>query len=305
MLVGIDVGGTKTHIAVQSAGETRHQVLPTPDWQRTALDHGEDLKRLVSLVPLTGEDRRQAVLVLGAHGCDSTEQVERVRSRLKREWPGRLDVVNDAELLAPAAGFEHAICVVGGTGSIVVGRTGDGEIIRVGGHGWLLDDFGSSPGLAREAVVELVRATDRGLERDGLAERFFTEFDVSNETDLVGEFTAQASIRRWAQAGPLVFEAADAGSQRAKDVIARAGAQLAWQIELARTRGAVGDVVIFAGGVLVNRKGLVAVIERELHQAGLHIDSHILRVPPVTGALELARRISVGGHEPAQQKEQS
>jgi N-acetylglucosamine kinase-like BadF-type ATPase len=138
-----------------------------------------------------------------------------------------------------------------------------------------------------------------------LAERFFAHFDVSNETDLVGEFTAQASISRWAQAGPLVFEAADAGSQRAQDVIARAGAQLARQIELARARGAVGEVVVFAGGVLVNRQGLVDAIERELHLAGLQLDSHILRVPPVAGALERARRISVGGHVPAQQKEQS
>ncbi len=48
---------------------------------------------------------------------------------------GKIKVVNDPELLVPAAGFVTGIGVVSGTGSIAVARTADDEMLVAGGWG--------------------------------------------------------------------------------------------------------------------------------------------------------------------------
>ena len=63
-----------------------------------------------------------------------------------------MQVVNDAELMVPAAGYFGGIGVVSGTGSIAVARTAEGHMLAAGGWGWILGDEGSAPALVREAA---------------------------------------------------------------------------------------------------------------------------------------------------------
>jgi N-acetylglucosamine kinase-like BadF-type ATPase len=291
VLVGVDIGGTKTHLAVERDGSVDHQVVPTSAWQRDGLLDKRGLVRLLELVgPRTpGSDR--GPLVVGAHGCDSPEQVERLEELLRDLWQGPVRAVNDAELLAPAYGVDHAICLIVGTGSIVVGRTTEGDPVYVGGHGWLLDDYGSAPGLTREAVRAVLTATDEGRVHDGLAARLMQHFSVTDEVHLSMRFTALAGIRAWAEPAPLVFEAADAGSQTAVAVINAAAERLAHQVVRARERGAVGHTVITAGGVVAHQPRLFDALAHHLSQLDHRLDLRLLEVAPVVGALQLARRL--------------
>ncbi len=291
MLVGVDVGGTKTHVVRDDGASLRHDVVPTRAWQRTSLFDARDVAALVDMARAGGGDDPDDVMVIGAHGCDAPHQIERLTSQVRRHWSGRLLVVNDAELLAPACGLDDAICVVVGTGSIVVGRTADGSLVQVGGHGWMLDDFGSAPGLAREAVRAVACATDTRTPRDGLAELLMERLEVSSEVDLVHRFTTDADIVGWARMAPLVFAAAAAGSALAAKVVAEAAGRLAAQVALAHRHGAVGDTVVTAGGIVVNQPRLVAELEAAIGRLGLPLTLRLLDDPPVLGALELARRV--------------
>jgi N-acetylglucosamine kinase-like BadF-type ATPase len=295
LLVGIDVGGTKTHLAVDREGELQHVVVATDQWQRDQGLFGPGaVGRLLDLVRDTTGGRDDVPLAVGAHGCDSPALVARFDAAVRAAWSGPVLVVNDAELLAPAAGVEHAICLIVGTGSIAIGRTADGEAVYVGGHGWLLDDFGSAPGIVREAVRAALDATDDGRPRDGLAERMMAHFGATDEVELSVAFTGSADIATWAAPARHVFEAADQGSTTAVEVVDDAARRLAANVVRARRRGAVGDVVVAAGGVISNQPRLFAAVARHLAAAEPDLELRLLELAPVTGAVELARRLD--GH---------
>jgi glucosamine kinase len=292
MIVGVDIGGTKTHLALEADGWVDHRVVATSTWQRNGLFGDGNVQRLVGLFRDEVSRPERTPLAIGAHGCDSPAQVGRFGALVSQAWPGPVRVVNDAELLAPAFGVAEAICLIVGTGSIVIGRTVDDEPVYVGGHGWLLDDFGSAPAITREAVRAVLRATDRGEERELLAEALMSHFGVDAEVELSLRFTASAHIVTWAAPAHLVFAAADAGSAPALEVVDQAAESLARDIALAQARGARGTTVVAAGGVVTNQPRLFESISRHLQLRAPELKLELLDVAPVIGALEIARRLN-------------
>jgi glucosamine kinase len=295
-VVGIDIGGTKTHLAIEVDGSVDHRVVATSVWQRDGLFGDGNVDRLLDLLRADVPEPERTPLAIGAHGCDSPAQVDRFDSLVRDRWPGPVQVLNDAELLAPAFGLDHAICLIIGTGSIVIGRGPSGEPVYVGGHGWLLDDYGSAPGITREAVRAVLRATDTGRPRDGLAETLMAHFGVDHEVDLSLRFTTLAAIECWAEPARLVFESADAGSATAGAVIEDAADRLARNVTLARARGALGTTVVAAGGVVTHQPRLFEAIARHLRDRDPTLSLELLTVAPVLGAL----RIAHGLHRPPQ-----
>jgi len=182
MAVGIDIGGTTTRIRVAGPPD-RDASLPTAEWRSgTLLSDPANAARLVAAIPkgATGG------LAVGAHGCDTRYQCETFAAHLRDHWPGPVLVVNDSELFGPALGLRPALAVVCGTGSIVVGRTAAGDIVKVGGFGWLLGDPGGAPGIVRRAVVALLAADDRGEPPGDLARRLHV-----SESQLARRFKAE------------------------------------------------------------------------------------------------------------------
>ena len=100
--------------------------------------------------------------MVGAHGCDTAAQCDLFQGHLHPLLKGAVEVVNDAELLVPAAGYGVGVGVVAGTGSIAVARRPDRTMLVAGGWGWILGDEGSAPGLVREAARAVRAAIDAG-----------------------------------------------------------------------------------------------------------------------------------------------
>ena len=292
MIVGIDIGGTKTHVVVADTTDVLDVVVPSSSWQHGGLfgDAG-NAARLVDLFAQAVNDRASTPLAIGAHGCDFEDQCDAFHRAVAAVWPGAVRVVNDARLLAPAYGVDDAIAMIVGTGSIVTGVTADGQPVSAGGHGWLLGDPGSAPALAREAVRAVGRALDTGHRRDGLAEALMGAYGVRHEVDLIHRFTSDPTIGSWAALARTVFDAADAGSSLAAEVIDAAAYQLIDDVLHVRRRGAIGTNVVAAGGVVTNQPRLFDAICAHAHEADPDLDLHLLRIPPVRGALELARRL--------------
>lgn len=290
MIVGIDVGGTKTHVRVEHAGSVvLDSAVPTSAWQHGGLlDDDENSTRLLALLAaIDGTD--EAPLVVGAHGLDNDQQVEQLRRLLSERHHGPVGAVNDVELLAPAAGLAHAIAVVVGTGSKVVGHSVLGETVSAGGYGFLLNDPGSAAALARDAVRAVIGACDEGHAPDGLGHLLMTHFGVQDEVALCYAFTADATLTAWAALAPLVFTAADGGSELAIGVVDAAATELAKGVGQVHARGAVGTDVVCAGGVVVNQPRLFRALVRDIDALGLGLSVHLIDVPPVLGAVALAQ----------------
>jgi N-acetylglucosamine kinase-like BadF-type ATPase len=297
MIAGIDIGGTKTQLLVEADGETvGERVVHTAEW-RARIDHDADAQALVSLLVATA-GAAPAITVVGAHGCDSDEDRLALQASLARRLPGVVLVLNDSELLLPAAGKASGISVISGTGSIAVSRDALRRMIASGGWGWYLGDEGSASGLVREAARSVRLALDQGYSLDPLGLSLMEALSISSPIEIgrtLGEIGTAAGIGRFA---PLVFEAADAGSTYADKVIVEAGAALAALTAQLIKRGAPRGDVVTGGGVIGRQPRLFAAFQFALTDRLPDLRLTLLREPPVAGAMVLARKLSLGDLPP-------
>jgi len=290
-IVGVDVGGTKTHLRALVDGEVVDRIVPSDLWRAGAIfDDVQNFDRLARLVVDT-VGAAPDVTVVGAHGIDSTRQRRQATDLLDERMPGVVAVVNDAVLLAPAMGLDAAVCVISGTGSAIVGFDLDGEPVTADGYGWLIADDASAPGISRRAAVALLRTVDReggSAMNDPLGARFLAAFDALDHVDLALRFQADASEAVWGGFAPHVFDAAAEGSPIAREVVAASASHLADAVTAVRGRGAQGTDVIAAGGVMTAQPLLAELLRAELHTRDATLRFHVLDEPPVAGALALA-----------------
>jgi N-acetylglucosamine kinase-like BadF-type ATPase len=293
MLVGIDIGGTKTQIVASTGSEQSSVSLPTHEW-RSRSDGERDAAELIAAVlDLTGS-RQPDVVVAGSHGCDTDDDRERVQASLARVLTGTVLVLNDSELLLPAAGKQRGISVISGTGSIAVARSDDRRMLAAGGWGWFLGDEGSASGLVREAARAVRASLDAGEAIELLGHDLLAAVGVTNPVELgraLGELGSAASIGRFAN---LVFEAADAGSVIASKVIADGGRALATLAQRLVTRGARGADVVTGGGVISRQPRLFRAFQNALAEIQPALTLTLLTEPPVVGALALAGSLQAG-----------
>jgi glucosamine kinase len=289
--IGVDVGGTKTHILTERDNRiTANRLIPTSEWQIGELmDSYDNARRLIAMI---GVVERGSGLVVGAHGLDNEHQVRTFDSWLRELHEGPLQVLNDVELVAAAAGSKPAVSVIAGTGSKVVGRNTSGEVVAAGGHGYLIDDPGSAPAISRDAVRAVVAAADSGLPEDDLGRALRRELSASDDAALGAAFSAAVGATRWGALAPTVFQCAEAGSDLARTVIQRGGRELAWQVQAVLSRGALAELVVCAGGVMTHQPLLLNALVDGLTELGVELPVALLSTPPAFGALEYARRLA-------------
>ncbi|BBB02207.1 hypothetical protein RVR_9970 [Actinacidiphila reveromycinica] len=289
VLVGADVGGTKVAIRVEAPdGTVRSDVrLPSTGWEAAPVEYAARwlLDRVASVLPAGDE---VAALGVGAQGCDTQEHCGRLRAALEA-LAVPATVVNDAALLVPAAGLEHGIGVIAGTGSIAVGARADGTVLFAGGWGWVLGDEGSAPAIVREAVRAVLADHDRGRPDDGLLTALLDHYGVAGAPGLARAVNDSPTPATWGPAAPAVFDAAAAGSALAAGVVDTAAAALAALVGTLRARGAAGGTVVAAGGVLTGQPLLAGLLRDRLAAAHPDLTLRLLDAPPVAGATALAR----------------
>jgi glucosamine kinase len=290
-LVGIDVGGTKTHIRATVDGEiVADHVLPSASWRGESMFPSDAsmtaLARVVStLVALTPA----ASVAAGIHGCDTPFHLELARTALSRELRVPVLVVNDAELLGYAAGSSSSIQMIAGTGAIVLGRTADNEVVTADGYSWILGDNGSAAALVREALRSTLDACDAGTaDNDPLVLALFRAFDATDSSSLALSATEAAGASVWGAHAPLIFHASEEGSRIAERVILSASNRLADGVASVLRRGAIADSIVAAGGVIVGQSRMQDAVRERLALLGITLPLIVLDSPPVVGAVRLA-----------------
>lgn len=292
LVVGVDVGGTKTRLQAV-AGEVcvADHVRPSSGWRPH--DPAAAADWLTALVhDALPHGVRPSAVAVGGHACETPRQCEQIRAELCERLRIPALVVGDAELLVPAAGLDKGVGLVAGTGSVAVGRLGDGSPLQVGGWGAVLGDEGGSAGLVREAARAVWAAHDRGEAPDELAVRLIAAFGVPEVPALGAALESAADVSaEWGRHAPVVFEAAEAGSALAREVIAAGGRSLAGLVVRLADRGVPVDHVVVAGSTVLAQPALYDAFAVSLAAALPGSRPSPLRVPPVEGAVALARSI--------------
>lgn len=292
-VIGVDIGATKTHLALGSAVRVaREHVVRTSSWRTPEL--ATRAAALSGLVRNTfGTSALDLALAVGAHGCDNTSQCLLLESQLRQHFRGPVRVVNDAELMPPAMGRPGGIGVVCGTGSIAAVRDDDDQLVIAGGWGWVLGDEGSASGLVREAVRAVLTDIDLGHRPDPLTNRLMASFGTSNGPELAMSLTRSNSPELWGSHAAEIFAAADEGSTVAMAVIKDGGRQLASVVRRLVARGITASSVVAGGAVITAQPMLRDSFLTGLKEMCPQLTATVLDRPPVLGALAIARGLPV------------
>jgi N-acetylglucosamine kinase-like BadF-type ATPase len=294
LIVGIDIGGTKTHLRAElpGGGPARDLVVPSGEWR--VRDWHRDAARLLELMAGLVDGMPVAALGVGAHGCDDAAECEAFERAFAAQTRVPLRVVNDAELMPLALGLAGQIGVVAGTGSIAVCRPLAGGMLVAGGWGWIVGDEGSAPSLVREAVRAVARHFDAGGGRgEPLVEAIFAALNVPSVPRLGSALTEMRSAAAVGRHAVAVFEAAEAGSALARGVIRAGGRALADLAALLAARGAGATDAVAGGSVIAAQPPLWQAFAEGLTEAtGGRLTPRLFTGKPVEGACRLAASLA-------------
>ena len=233
ILIGADVGGTKTAVAVSKDGD----IIGRAEGPGAAVRPGRALASASTIIEvvrgalsdagrLTGD-----VLVVGAAGAGREAERGELRTALRNEnVAAQVMVTTDIEI-ALANAFSHGpgIVVSAGTGSVAVGRDRTGKQHRIGGYGWQMGDEGSGYAIGRAALGAVSRAVDGRSPPTALSNRVL-QATRSADYDALIRWAAGASPAEVAALAPHVLAVAAEGDPLAQgiaDYAARELSQLA------------------------------------------------------------------------------
>ncbi|MEO3859533.1 BadF/BadG/BcrA/BcrD ATPase family protein [Acrocarpospora sp. B8E8] len=292
VLVGLDIGGTKTHVRVETLdGRLLADVVePSETWSATPAD---DAARWIAAVVERHrpEGATVAAVAAGAQGCDDEEHCAELGHALTAAAGVPAVVTNDAALLVPAAGLESGIGVISGTGSIAVAVRPGGGLAFTGGWGWVIGDEGSAPALVREAVRAALTRNDAGDTSDVLLPLLIEAFGVENAVGLARTVNDIPTAEHWAPRAPTVFAAAARGSAAARATITAGAESLAYLVGVLVARGAGTSDVVAAGGVMTSQPDLFDAFCDAVTRDRPGLTVRLLSEAPVAGAVALARRL--------------
>ncbi len=204
-----------------------------------------------------------------------------------------LTVTSDAAIaLEGAFGGGTGIVLIVGTGTIAVGKTAGGDIVRCGGWGIELSDEGSGAWIGREALTAVAHAFDGRGEQTSFADMLMSLFPTINPAQ-PRTFVAAYNERMfdYPSVVPMVFECAAQGDAVCKSIINRAADHLMLMLDVLCTKHYPGDErvpVACVGGIMESDTELAGLIATRL-EAHERLYKAPLRGTPLDGAIALAR----------------
>jgi glucosamine kinase len=233
VLIGADVGGTKTAVAVSEDGK----IVGRADGPGAAVRPGRALASASTIIEVVRRALSAAgrltgdVLLVGAAGAGRAPEREELRTAIRSEnLASHVVVTTDIEIALTAAfGNGPGIVVSAGTGSVAVGRDQSGKRHRIGGYGWQMGDEGSGYAIGRASLGAISRAVDGRSPPTALSDRIL-KTTRSEDFDALVRWAAGASPAEVAALAPHVLAVAAEGDPLAQgiaDYAARELSQLA------------------------------------------------------------------------------
>ncbi len=237
-IIGIDGGGTRTRgilkkgkkiLAEATAGSTRIG----------AVGVGESCERLLTMVEdlcdkANIESSEIDATLIGLAGVWLEDEKLRSQNLIKTLARAHdfilndIKVTSDAELALEGA-FDGApgVVMIVGTGSISIGKSTHGDIVRCGGWGIELDDEGSGAWIGREGLTAIVRALDGRGQKTILTDMFVEinpTINLKEPRTIVKAYAERAF--EYHMLSPMVMKCAEKKDKVCLDIINRAAKHL-------------------------------------------------------------------------------
>ena len=300
--LGIDAGGSSTRwLLLDDSGLElgRGTLGPLTGHVFTPGGKEENLGRLAELLRAASSIVKPDAVVGGITGLHGgTEAAELFKNRARELLnlpPERSLFDNDlhiayASAFAPGAG----VLLYAGTGSVGYHVTADGETVRAGGYGYLIDDAGAGFWIGQQGIRQTFRLVDElGRPADTPLARAVYDALGSDDWDSVIETVYGGGRSRVAALAPAVAAATEKGDTAAGAILQQAGRELARLAAAVLQRVGRPLPVAFAGGISKLSPVLTAAVKAALPEGtGLEtITAEAVRAAARL-ALELARQAS-------------
>lgn len=233
-VIGIDGGGTKTHLRLAAAsGELIAEVFGEAsnlgsNSQTAVTNNLEQLvKNGLALAPGTlGEC---AAVCLGTAGISMASAPQILRNILLRATGCQnVTVVGDHELLlCDEAEKNPVVLVIAGTGAICYGKKDAQTTVRSSGWGHLVGDEGGAYYIAARGLQKALKAYDHRAEKNTMLSYFFRQLGVSTVQELISYiYDGNTKKQQIAELAKAVDAAAKDGDFAAQSVLADAANEL-------------------------------------------------------------------------------
>ena len=291
--LGIDGGGTKTEFALSDPeGKIVCRLFMdgcnpnTVGIERTKCIIEDGVTQVCKDVPLSS-----VAVYAGIAGCASESYADEIKSMLEKMSFAACDVGSDNNnIVAAGLGENEGITMILGTGicSYVVKKE---ETKRIAGWGYLFDNGGSSFHIGRDAINAYFSAYDGTGEETTLVQRIKETFSYSNSEFL--KYLYSGGNKLVSSYAMCVFEEAEKGDKVSITILKKHIAEIAKLIRasLSHFSDYKESVPIILGGGLTNQALLLPYLLDELGDDTKRCKIQVLNVPPVNGALELAKAL--------------
>ncbi|MHB1957433.1 MAG: BadF/BadG/BcrA/BcrD ATPase family protein [Acidobacteriaceae bacterium] len=238
--LGIDAGATKTNCVLGTETDVLARahggsIKVARVSEASAEEHLQDV--LSSLVQQSGIALESiSGTCVGLSGISISSVADWVRTALASRVSGPIELCGD-ELIALDAAFHggRGVLAIAGTGSHVVGRTCNGELVRTGGWGPVMSDQGAGTRVGLLALRATFHAQDAS-EATALLPAIHAAWGTHTIEDLI-ERGNSLPVVEFSKLAPLVAEAAAAGDAVARRVLQQSGEELADLVLLAMRKG--------------------------------------------------------------------
>jgi N-acetylglucosamine kinase-like BadF-type ATPase len=267
LYLGVDGGGTKTHIAI--IGNDRQIVCEGYAGASNPLRVGVEtavtniIAAINSACDAVNKNRGDIVsATLGLAGVRRADLKQIIHERVvERLGIKRVEVYTDAEIALRGIGENKAgLVIIAGTGSVCIGQNAKGEKFSAGGWGPLAGDEGGGAGIALNALHKIAKASDGRGDPTSLSDAAVDYFRAGRIENLsVAIYAPQVDNARIAGFARFVGEAATEGDKVAIEIIREAGIELGTaacavikKLNLQRSKVPIGLVgSVFQSGSLV------------------------------------------------------
>ncbi len=306
LYLGVDGGGTKTHIAV--IGNDRQLICEGFAGASNPLRVGVEtavtniIAAVNSACDSVNKNRGDIVsATLGLAGVRRADLRQIIHERVvERLGIKRVQVFTDAEIALRGIGVNRAgLVIIAGTGSVCIGQNSKGEKFSAGGWGPLAGDEGGGSGIALNALHKIAKASDgrgRPTILSDIAVDYFRAGRIENLS--VAIYAPQVDNSRIAGFAQYVGEAAADGDKVALEILREAGFELGTaacavikNLKLERAKVPIGKVgSVFKSGKLVTDSLLKTV--HTLAPKAFLLDQIIV---PAHSAAEMAHEMNGNG----------
>jgi N-acetylglucosamine kinase-like BadF-type ATPase len=257
---GIDGGGTHSRLAIVDSGGrvlARAEAGSTNIYSVSKEEVFGNLKTLLESALNAGGFQKAGLAggCLGSAGLGRPGEAEIFRgffdALLGPGFPVTLCTDGEILLCGGLRGLE-GYCLIAGTGSVALGRSAAGRLVRVGGHGYMLGDEGAAAWIGKTAVARLLRSEEGRDTETAMLGDILALCKLKESSDLIHYVHHDADKAKIAALAPVVTAAARKGDPLALDILSVGAAELALLVRsvLARSPWISRRELVLAGGVL-------------------------------------------------------